>query len=122
MVSVIHDVFLAIAAPEPKARAAAESILVTEQLATQHNIATFGLDIVDIAPIRQTKSDKLETRNVASEAKIRRLAVTVASLSVLADKFMDKVIGQGSNFRHPMLEQVRLLVDIARSYEHGSKK
>ena len=63
MVSVIHDVFLAIAAPEPKARAAAESILVTEQLATQHNIASFGLDIVDIAPIRQTKRDKLRGTN-----------------------------------------------------------
>lgn len=35
---------------------------------------------------------RLETRIVASEAKMWRLAITVASLAVLLNKFLDWVI------------------------------
>ena len=74
MVSEVYDALLAAGAPEPKARAAAESIPVGEQLATKQDIA------------------RLETRFAASEAKMWRIAITVASLAVVLNKFLDWVI------------------------------
>ena len=60
-------------------------IPVEEHLATKH-------DIVDLKADLDTAIARLETRIVASEAKIWRLAITVASLAVLLNKFLDWVI------------------------------
>ena len=78
MMSEVYDAFLAAGAPEPKARAAAEAIRAGEELATKADL--------------KTAMARLETRIVASEAKMWRLAITVASLAVLLNKFLDWVI------------------------------
>ena len=78
MVSEVYDAFLAAGAPEEKARAAAEAIRAGEELATKADL--------------QTGMARLETRIVAGEAKMWRLAITVASLAVLHNKFLDWVI------------------------------
>ena len=67
MVSEVYDALLAAGAPEEKARAAAESIPISEHLATKQDI-------------------------VALEAKVWRLAITVASLAVLLNRFLDWAI------------------------------
>jgi len=67
MVSEVYDALIDAGAEEAKARAAAESIPISEHLATKQDIA-------------------------ALEAKMWRLAITVASLAVLLNKFLDWVI------------------------------
>ena len=67
MVSEVYDALVAAGAPEKKARAAAESIPISEHLATKQDI-------------------------VALEVKMWRMAITVASLAVLLNKFLDWVI------------------------------
>ena len=67
MVSEVYDALLAAGAPEEKARAAAESIPISEHLATKQDIA-------------------------ALEVKMWRMAVAVASLAVLLNRFLDWVI------------------------------
>lgn len=74
MVSEIYDALIDAGAEEAKARAAAEAIPISDQLATKQDIA------------------RLETRIVASEAKMWRMAVTVASLAVLLNRFLDWII------------------------------
>ena len=78
MVSEVYDAFLAAGAPEAKARAAAEAIRAGRELATKADL--------------ETAMARLETRIVASEAKMWRLAITVASLAVLLNRFLDWVI------------------------------
>ena len=70
MVSEVYDALLAAGAPEEKARAAAESIPISEHLATKQDIA-------------------------ALEVKMWRMAVAVASLAVLLNRFLDWVIKPG---------------------------
>ena len=67
MVSEVYDALRAAGAPEEKARAAAESIPISEHLATKQDIS-------------------------ALEVKMWRMAVTVASLAVLLNRFLDCVI------------------------------
>ena len=67
MVSEVDDALLAAGAPEEKARAAAESIPISEHLATKQDIS-------------------------ALEVKMWRMAITVAGLAVLINKFLDWVI------------------------------
>ncbi len=67
MVSEVYDALLAAGAPEEKARAAAESIPISEHLATKQDIS-------------------------ALEVKMWRMAITVAGLAVLINKFLDWVI------------------------------
>ena len=67
MVSEVEDALLAAGAPEEKVRAATESIPIREHLATKQDI-------------------------VALEAKMWRLAITVASLAVLLNRFLDWAI------------------------------
>ena len=67
MVSEVYDALLAAGAPEEKARAAAESIPISEHLATKQDIA-------------------------ALEVKMWRMAVAVASLAVLLNRFLDWVV------------------------------
>ena len=78
MVSEVYDAFLAAGAPESKARAAAEAIRAGGELVTKADL--------------ETAMARLETRIVASEAKTWRLAITVASLAVLLNKFLDWMI------------------------------
>ena len=66
MVSEVYDALIDAGAEEAKARAAAESIPISEHLATKQDIA-------------------------ALEAKMWRLAITVASLAVVLSKFLDEV-------------------------------
>lgn len=67
MVSEVYDALLAAGAPEEKARAAAESIPISDQIATKQDIS-------------------------ALEVKMWRMAITVAGLAVLLNKFLDWVI------------------------------
>ena len=67
MVSEVYDALLAAGAPEDKARAAAESIPISEHLATKQDIT-------------------------ALEVKMWRMSITVAGLAVLLNKFLDWVI------------------------------
>ena len=74
MVSEIYDALIDAGAAEDKARAAAESIPISDQLATKQDIA------------------RLETRIVGVEAKIWKTGITIASLAVLLNKFLGWVI------------------------------
>ena len=67
MVSEVYDALLAAGAPEEKARAAAESIPISEHLATKQDIS-------------------------ALEVKMWRMAITIAGFAVLINKFLDWVI------------------------------
>ena len=67
MVSEVYDALLAAGAPEDKARAAAESIPISEHLATKQDIT-------------------------ALEVKMWRMSITVAGLAVLLNKFLDWMI------------------------------
>ena len=67
MVSEVYDALIDAGAEEAKARAAAESIPISEHLATKQDIA-------------------------ALEAKMWRLGITVAGLAVLFNKFLDWAI------------------------------
>ena len=85
MVSEVYDAFLAAGAPEPKARAAAEAIPASDQLATQHDIAAVRQDIVG------TKAD-LETAIAKLETRMWKAGITIAGLAVLLNKFLDWAI------------------------------
>lgn len=74
MVSEVYDALLAAGAPEEKARAAAESIPATEQLATKQDVGDLKIALA------------------ALEVKMWRMAVAVAGLAVLFNKFLDWAI------------------------------
>ena len=67
MVSEVYDALLAAGAPEEKARAAAESIPISEHLATKQDI-------------------------VALEAKMWRAGITIAGFAVLLSTFLDWMV------------------------------
>ena len=71
MVSEIYDALIDAGAAEDKARAAAEAIPISEQLATKQDIV------------------RLETRIVAVEAKVWKAGIAIAGLAVLLNKFLD---------------------------------
>ena len=74
MVSEVYDAFVDAGASEAKARAAAEAIPISDQLATKQDVGDLKNDIA------------------ALEAKIWKAAITIASLAVLLNKFLDWVI------------------------------
>ena len=74
MVSEIYDALIDAGADETKARAAAEAIPISDQLATKQDIA------------------RLETQIVGVEAKVWKAGITIASVAVLLNKFLDWVI------------------------------
>ena len=74
MVSEVYEALIDAGASEAKAKAAAEAIPVSEQLATK----------ADIAEVR--------TEIAALEAKVWRAGVAIAALAVLLNKFLDWVI------------------------------
>ena len=78
MVSEVYDALLAAGAPEPKARAAAEAIPASDQLATKQDIV-------------QTKAD-LETAIAQLETRMWKAGITIAGLAVLLNKFLDWAI------------------------------
>ena len=73
-----YGAFLAAGAPEAKARAAAEAVRTGGELVTKADL--------------EAAISRVETRIVSSEAKMCRLAITVASLAVLLNKFLDWVV------------------------------
>ena len=78
MVSEIDDALINAGAEEAKARAAAEAVPISDQLATKQDISELKAELkADIA---------------AGEAKMWRLAITVAGLAVLLNRFLDWVI------------------------------
>ena len=74
MVSEVYDAFVEAGASKDTARRAAESIPISDQLATKQDIA------------------RLETRIVAVEAKVWKAGIAIASVAVLLNKFLDWVI------------------------------
>ena len=78
MVSEIYDALINAGAEEAKARAAAEAVPISDQLATKQDISELKAELkADIA---------------AGEANMWRLAITVAGLAVLINRFLDWVI------------------------------
>ena len=74
MVSEVYDAFLAAGAPEAKARAAAEAIPATEQLATKQDIAELRADMA------------------ARETRLVKWGVALVGLAVATESFLDWVI------------------------------
>ena len=70
----VYDAFVDAGASEAKARAAAEAIPISDQLATKQDIGDLKSDIT------------------ALEAKMWKAGITIASLAVLLNKFLDWVI------------------------------
>ena len=85
MVSEVYEALIEAGASEAKAKAAAEAIPLTEQLATKTDLAEVKADLkADIGGAR--------TEIAALEAKVWRAGVTIAALAVLLNKFLDWVI------------------------------
>jgi ethanolamine utilization microcompartment shell protein EutL len=78
MVSEVYEALIDAGASEAKAKAAAEAIPVSEQLATRQ----------DLAEVKAS----LEVSIAAIEAKVWRAGVAIAALAVLLNKFLDWVI------------------------------
>ena len=78
MVSEVYEALIDAGASESKAKAAAEAIPVSDQLATKQDLAEVKASLhVSIAAI---------------EAKVWRAGVAIAALAVLLNKFLDWVI------------------------------
>ena len=74
MVSEVYEALIDAGASEAKAKAAAEVIPVSEQLATKTDIAEVKTEIAKL------------------EAKVWRAGVAIAAIAVLLNKFLDWVI------------------------------
>ena len=105
MVSEVYEAFIAAGAPEAKAKAAAEAIPVTEQLATKQDIAALRQDIgrveselrQDIGRVEsELKQDitRGEARVAALEAKMWRAGLAIAGAAVLFNRFLDWIINK----------------------------
>ena len=116
MVSEVYEAFISAGAPEAKAKAAAEAIPVTEQLATKQDIAVLRQDIGRVeSELRQDigrfelelkqeigrgnselKRDigRWEAGVAALEAKMWRAGLAIAGAAVLFDRFLDWVINK----------------------------
>ena len=92
MVSEVYDAFVEAGASEAKARAAASAIPVSDQLATKQDVATVKAEIVEVKADLQVSTATLETRIAGVEAKMWKAGITIASLAVLLNKFLDWVI------------------------------
>lgn len=105
MVSEVYEAFISAGAPEAKAKAAAEAIPVTEQLATKQDIAALRQDIGRVeSELRQDigraeselKQDitRGEARVAALEAKMWRAGLAIAGAAVLFNRFLDWIINK----------------------------
>ncbi len=74
MVSEVYEALIDAGASESKAKAAAEAIPVSDQLATKADIAEVRIEIAAI------------------EAKVWRAGAAIAALAVLLNKFLDWAI------------------------------
>jgi len=89
MVSEVYEALIEAGASKTKAKAAAEAIPASEQLATKQDLteAKSGLQ----TSITRVKAD-LEISIAALEAKVWRAGIAIAALAVLINKFLDWVI------------------------------
>ena len=116
MVSEVYEAFISAGAPEAKAKAAAEAIPVTEQLATKQDIAALRQDIgrveaelrQDIARVEAELKGSIaagdsnlkqditrgEARVAALEAKMWRAGLAIAGAAVLFNRFLDWIINK----------------------------
>jgi len=78
MVSEVYEALIDAGASEAKAKAAAEAIPVSEQLATKQ----------DLAEVKAS----LEVSIAGIEAKVWRAGVAIAAIAVLLNKFLNWVI------------------------------
>ena len=78
MVSEVYEALVEAGASETKAKAAAEAIPASEQLATKQDLT-------------EVKAG-LEVSIAALEAKVWRAGIAIAALAVLLNKFLDWVI------------------------------
>ena len=92
MVSEVYDAFLAAGAPETKARAAASAVPISEQLATKDDLAAVKAEIVEVKTDLQVSTAALEAKIVGVETKMWKAGMTIASLAVLLNRFLDWVI------------------------------
>lgn len=78
MVSEVYEALIDAGASEAKAKAAAEAIPLSEQLATK----------TDLTEVKAS----LEVSIASLEAKVWRAGITIAALAVLLNKFFDWLI------------------------------
>ena len=97
--SEIYDALIDAGADEVKARAAAEAVPISDQLATKQDVGDFRGEIGKVrAEVASDKADlkvptaALEAKISGVEVKMWRMAVAVASLVVLLNRFLDWVI------------------------------
>jgi hypothetical protein len=110
MVSEVYDAFVEAGVPKPKARAAAEAIPISDQLATKKDMGDLKSEIGEVKSelagvkahlkvstaslenkISGVESD-LKSDIVTLEAKMWRAGITIAGLAVLLNRFLDWVI------------------------------
>ncbi len=117
MVSEVYDAFVDAGVPKNKARAAAEAIPISDQLATKEDMGDLKNEIGDLkSEIGEVKSElavvnaglnvsttsleakisgvesDLKSDIVTLEAKMWRAGITIAGLAVLLNRFLDWVI------------------------------
>lgn len=99
MVSEVYDAFVEAGVPKTKARAAAEAIPVSDQLATKQDIGALKSEIGEVkSELAIVKADlivstaSLESKISGVEAKMWRAGITIASVAVLLNKFLDWMI------------------------------
>ena len=89
MVSEIYEALVEAGASEAKAKAAAEAIPLSEQLATKQDLTEAKSALQ--TSVTRVKAD-LEVSIAALEAKVWRAGIAIAALAVLLNKFLDWVI------------------------------
>ena len=92
MVSEVYDAFVEAGVPKTKARAAAEAIPVSDQLATKQDIGDLKGEIGEVKADLKVSTATLESKIAAVEAKMWRAGITIAGLAVLLNKFLDWVV------------------------------
>ena len=94
MVSEVYEAFISAGAPQAKAKAAAEAIPVTEQLATKQDIAVLRQDIGRVESELKQDIGRGEARTAALEAKMWRAGLAIAGAAVLFNRFLDWIINE----------------------------
>ena len=99
MVSEVYDAFVEAGVPKTKARAAAEAIPISDQLATKRDMGDLKSNLAELkGEIGEVRTEvtvikaELKTEITMLEAKMWRAGTTIAGLAVLLNRFLDWVI------------------------------
>ena len=90
MVSEVYEALVEAGASE--AKAAAEAIPLSEQLATKTDLGAVKADLAEVKASLKADIGEAKTEIAALEAKVWRAGVAIAALAVLFNKFLDWMI------------------------------